>query len=124
MQIEKMSYDQLAQLQAKVAAQMALKFGSITSDTEAKLRSEFAAKAKTLAESFVGERKVEAKAIEVKPSNGSTKAPVKQGVKRAKRHFKVKYRSGQNTWTGLGKPPKWLSALEAQGQKRDQFLVR
>lgn len=38
----------------------------------------------------------------------------------------AKYRnpaSGQ-TWTGRGKPPKWLAALEATGRTRDEFAIQ
>ncbi|MEO8411438.1 MAG: H-NS histone family protein, partial [Propionivibrio sp.] len=27
------------------------------------------------------------------------------------------------TWSGRGKPPKWLSALEAEGRRREEFRV-
>ncbi len=36
----------------------------------------------------------------------------------------VKYRRGDDTWTGRGRLPNWLAALEATGQRRDEFLVR
>jgi len=38
----------------------------------------------------------------------------------------VKYRhpSTNETWTGRGKPPKWLSAEMAAGKTREDFLVR
>ena len=38
----------------------------------------------------------------------------------------VKYRhpgNGALTWTGRGKPPKWLAEMEAKGHKRTEFLV-
>jgi hypothetical protein len=36
-----------------------------------------------------------------------------------------KYRSPEgNTWTGKGRVPQWLQALEAQGRSREEFLVR
>lgn len=36
-----------------------------------------------------------------------------------------KYRHPETgeTWTGRGKAPKWISAAEAAGQHRDQFLI-
>ena len=36
----------------------------------------------------------------------------------------VKYRRGDDTWTGRGRLPNWLTALEATGQRREEFLVR
>ena len=38
----------------------------------------------------------------------------------------VKYRDPQNpsnTWTGRGRPPRWLAAKVAAGQKREKFLI-
>jgi DNA-binding protein H-NS len=37
----------------------------------------------------------------------------------------VKYRDPQTSdaWTGRGRTPRWLAALEAQGRSRDEFLV-
>jgi len=35
-----------------------------------------------------------------------------------------KYRGPNgDTWSGRGIPPKWLSALEATGRRRDEFLI-
>jgi len=37
---------------------------------------------------------------------------------------KVKYRSPNgDTWSGRGKPPKWLQTLETEGRKREEFRV-
>jgi len=37
-----------------------------------------------------------------------------------------KYRHPEtgDTWTGRGKPPKWITAAEAEGKKRDDFLIQ
>jgi DNA-binding protein H-NS len=37
----------------------------------------------------------------------------------------VKYRIAEtgDAWTGRGRTPTWLAALEAQGRKREEFLV-
>lgn len=36
----------------------------------------------------------------------------------------VKYRGPNGeTWSGRGKAPNWLTSLEAQGRRRDEFLV-
>jgi DNA-binding protein H-NS len=55
----------------------------------------------------------------VKPANGKAK-PVK-----ARKPVAVKYRNSETneTWTGRGKPPKWLVAMEAAGRKREEFTV-
>ena len=45
-------------------------------------------------------------------------APAKKGS------APVKYRGpGGETWAGRGRPPRWLSALEAEGKKRADFAV-
>ena len=36
----------------------------------------------------------------------------------------VKYRHGKQTWTGRGRLPTWLTAMEAEGHTRDEFLVK
>ncbi len=36
----------------------------------------------------------------------------------------AKYRGlNGETWSGRGKAPKWLTNLEAQGRKKDEFLI-
>jgi DNA-binding protein H-NS len=38
---------------------------------------------------------------------------------------KPKYRGpGGETWAGRGLPPRWLSALEKKGKKRETFLIQ
>lgn len=58
-------------------------------------------------------------------------APMKNGAHtpakatKAKK-IKVKYRNPANpneTWSGRGRPARWLAAYEKQGQKREQFAV-
>lgn len=37
----------------------------------------------------------------------------------------VKYRGPTGeTWSGHGKPPKWIKALESEGRKREEFQVK
>ena len=44
--------------------------------------------------------------------------------KPARKPARIKYKDENgNTWTGRGIPPRWLTAAEANGQNRDQFLV-
>lgn len=35
----------------------------------------------------------------------------------------IKYRSGEQTWTGRGRKPKWLEEKLATGSKLEDFLV-
>jgi len=59
-----------------------------------------------------------------------TREPDKTGGTKqasAKRRGKVppKYRGpAGETWSGRGNAPRWLVALEADGKKRDSFLIR
>jgi len=43
----------------------------------------------------------------------------------AKRKVPVKYRHPDTgeTWTGRGKAPRWITAVEAEGKKREDFLI-
>ncbi len=35
----------------------------------------------------------------------------------------IRYRDGENTWTGRGKTPNWLKKRMAEGATREQFRV-
>ena len=44
--------------------------------------------------------------------------------KPARKPARIKYKDENgNTWTGRGIAPRWLNAAEANGHKRDEFLV-
>ena len=44
---------------------------------------------------------------------------------RAKAKIAPKYRGPKGeTWTGRGRAPRWLAALEADGKKRDSYLIK
>ena len=48
------------------------------------------------------------------------------GRRRVKGSVAVKYRDPDNpanTWTGRGRPPRWLAAAMTTGKSRDDFLV-
>jgi DNA-binding protein H-NS len=54
-------------------------------------------------------------------------APRKQAAPApAKRAVPPKYRHPEtgDTWTGRGKPPRWIAAAEAQGASREEFLIQ
>ncbi len=47
--------------------------------------------------------------------------------KKSKRHARIKYRdpeNADNTWTGRGRPPKWLQEKLEQGASKEQFQVQ
>jgi DNA-binding protein H-NS len=52
------------------------------------------------------------------PRKADTPTPVKRTVP-------IKYRHPDSgaTWTGRGKPPRWISAAEAEGKSRSDFLI-
>lgn len=56
------------------------------------------------------------------------KGPKPAAEKPAKRRAKagkvaIKYRDGENTWTGRGNKPRWLTARLAAGEKIEDFVV-
>ncbi len=36
----------------------------------------------------------------------------------------IKYRDGDNTWTGRGRPPKWMEEKIKAGESKDKYLVK
>ncbi len=84
----------------------------------AKLKAAAAAEGYTIAELFKG------KSTEVAPARRTRKA-AKKGRKLGK--VAPKYRNPANkseTWTGRGKPPRWMAPLLKKGTKREDFLIR
>jgi DNA-binding protein H-NS len=65
------------------------------------------------------------KAVVPKPARkqGKTKA---FEVGKERKPVAIKYRNGETgeTWSGRGKPPRWLAAAEAAGRKREEFAVK
>ncbi|PLC55039.1 DNA-binding protein [Pollutimonas nitritireducens] len=49
-----------------------------------------------------------------------------QVAAKSKRPVPAKYRHPQTgaTWTGRGKAPRWVTAAEAEGQTRNEFLIK
>ena len=59
----------------------------------------------------------------VKAGRSKTARPAK-GTKKSSQPVAAKYRGPNGeTWSGRGLTPKWLSALVAQGQSKDSFLI-
>ena len=56
--------------------------------------------------------------------HGRPAKPPRRGNALKGRKVAVKYRGPDGeTWSGRGLAPRWLSALEAKGKKRDSYLV-
>ena len=52
------------------------------------------------------------------------KSVAASGLKKAKSAVAAKYRGPNGeTWSGRGRAPKWLEALEAQGRQRSEFSI-
>ena len=93
---------------------------------------ELKAKAEDLMRQAEAARKAETAAViaEIKAKMteyGITLADLGGGTKAAKSRKAVaaKYRNPANgdTWSGRGRVPRWLVALEGVGRKREEFLV-
>ena len=64
------------------------------------------------------------------PKSTETKKPQKASKKplllKPRVPFEAKYRDPGtgDSWTGRGKPPRWLAAHLAEGRSRDEFLIK
>jgi DNA-binding protein H-NS len=60
----------------------------------------------------------------VLPAAAAGPAPVRKGRKDAGSTLPVKYRGPDGAmWSGRGRVPRWLAALEAEGRNREEFRV-
>jgi len=56
-------------------------------------------------------------------ARGGKSAP--QKARRSRTSVAPKYRGPKGeTWSGRGSAPRWLTALEAEGRKRENFLIK
>ncbi len=61
---------------------------------------------------------------ELRAAMGGKAATAKKTTGKKREKVAVKYDDGKgNTWTGRGRPPRWLVAAETAGEKREQFAV-
>ncbi len=74
---------------------------------------------------FIERIRSEAQGLGLSLEDLMPKVPVKavKATKPGKAPVSVKFRDGDRTWTGRGRLPTWLSQMEAEGRKRDEFLV-
>jgi DNA-binding protein H-NS len=58
-------------------------------------------------------------------SGAKKPAPAKTVGGGARKAVAAKYRdvATGNTWSGRGKTPRWLAALEGEGRRREEFLI-
>jgi DNA-binding protein H-NS len=69
---------------------------------------------------------ITAEDLKAKPGRkpGKAAGPTKRTSANKGKKVPIKYRDGDNIWTGRGVAPKWLKAAEAAGKTRDMFLVK
>ena len=112
--LESLDYKQLKTLSGQVTAAIAAK----TEEAIAKLAQAEARETDRVRDML----RMMADSLGVKPepipANGAHKGKPRKISKVA-----VKFRHGSDTWTGRGRPPRWLSALEAKGAKREAYRV-
>ena len=104
----KLSFDELLKMKERIDAEIALRHGSEIENLKSKVMAVASTLGVSLAELF---------GIKSEPP----------AERRSKRHAKIKYRDpGQpeNTWTGKGRPPKWMQAKLDQGATKNQFQVQ
>lgn len=58
-----------------------------------------------------------------KPAKAAKSGKAKVARPRKQVAAKFRHVATGETWSGRGKAPKWLAALEAAGRKREEFLV-
>jgi len=61
------------------------------------------------------------KKTKAKPA-ANKKAPARKSAAKG-RPVAIKYRDGENTWTGRGNKPRWLVARLAEGKQLTEFAV-
>lgn len=110
------SYGQLqAQIQKLQAEAEALKAKEVES-VIAKIRTAIEHYGITPDQLFGKVKKIKAKRAAAK------KAPARKTAAKG-RPVAIKYRDGENTWTGRGNKPRWLVARLAEGKQITEFAV-
>jgi DNA-binding protein H-NS len=73
-----------------------------------------------------GRRGRKAKVAKSTKSAGAAKGKAKTKPAKARKPVAAKYRNSATgeTWSGRGKAPKWLVAMEAGGRTREEFAVQ
>lgn len=56
---------------------------------------------------------------------GISEADIKRDLRRGagKKRKKVKYRLGEQEWTGAGRPPRWITELRNKGEDIEKYRV-
>lgn len=131
--LEKMSVADLSDLQRKITAAMVKQYEVVANDfrqREAALeqkKSDLREKLARMATDLNSHTKqvFGAPVVKVEAANGNG-ATRKRRMRRGKSVIAIKYRNPSvptETWTGRGRAPRWLAALEKKGAKRADYAV-
>jgi len=112
---------QIEKLQKQANDIKAKEFSGTVQDILAKMQA-FGITVKDLQTSKPSKTGRVAKGVRGRPV-GAVKSP--KASKKASKPVAAKYRGPNNeTWSGRGLTPKWLTALVAQGQPLESFLIK
>ncbi len=128
-----MSFAELSDLQKQIVSQMVKRYDATAAEIQQQERAlesrrvDLRTKLERMANDLNSHTKQVFGAPVVKVESAT---PAKRRTRRGKKAngngIAVKFRNPQNptqTWTGRGKAPRWLTALEKQGANRSQFSV-
>jgi DNA-binding protein H-NS len=59
----------------------------------------------------------------IRPPGPARRGRAVGGAKRASPPAKYKHPEGGGTWSGRGRIPRWLADMEADGHKREEYLI-
>ena len=125
--LESLSTKQLVDLERQIAAEVGKRFQALET-AQASIRSEFGAELGRILKKMGLPASAASVNIEVPTTangGGTHKAAKAKPRKRSK--IAIKFRdpaNPQNTWSGRGRPARWLAALEKAGHKRTEYAVR
>jgi DNA-binding protein H-NS len=112
---------QIEKLQKQASEIKAREFGKTVQDILVKMQA-FGISLKDLQPGKVRAAKGKIKTVRAK---GSAKAAGAGSPKRSVGPVAAKYRGPNGeVWSGRGLAPRWLAALQAQGQKKEDFAIK
>ena len=124
--LETLTTKQLVDLERQIAGEVAKRFQALeTAKTD--LQTQLGAKLGRILKEMGLPTTAASVNIEVSATNGNGAHKVAKAKPRKRSKIAIKYRNPSNpaeTWSGRGRPARWLAALEKQGNKRDQYAVR
>lgn len=118
--LESLSFKQITDLEQNLARAKAQRYAE-AQEKLVSAQSQFAEKLRRMAAEY-GVRPEDTPVI----GNGGTNGKHRKPRKAKSKGVLVKYRdpnNAANTWSGRGRPARWLAALEKKGAKRESFLV-